>query len=244
MDVRCPVRFALPALLIASLAGCGATSEGGDPETVTVTEAAQATTSSFSKPKPLSPGEQAEGTVRHYYRAIDAARYAEAWALLSPVLQSELGGFASWRDGYETTISTRVYGVNVIEAAEDLALVELDIESTDIDECGTNVEQTFSGTWSLTKEGGRFRATSFDVEKISGGEPVLDPSSCEPEEGAGEYIPYEEQEASGCDPNYTGCVPESAFDVDCDEVGEEVEVIGTDVYGLDLEEDGFACETY
>jgi hypothetical protein len=244
MRARCPVQFALPTLLLALLAGCGASSEDGAPETVTVTEAEPAAKSSVSKPKPLAPAEQAEATVRNYYRAIDAARYAEAWALLSPGLQSELGGFASWRDGYETTISTSAYGVNAIEAAGDSALVKLDIESTDIDECGTNVEQTFSGTWSLAKEGGRFRATSFDVEKISGGEPVLDSNSCGPEEESGEYVPYEEEEASGCDPNYTGCVPESAFDVDCDEVGEEVEVIGTDVYGLDLEEDGFACETY
>ena len=48
--------------------------------------------------------------------------------------------------------------------------------------------------------------------------------------------------SAGCDPNYTGCVPDTGYDVDCAEVDGPVEVIGVDVDGLDGDGDGVACE--
>jgi resuscitation-promoting factor RpfB len=60
----------------------------------------------------------------------------------------------------------------------------------------------------------------------------------------------ESQPAGNCDPNYTGdCVP-IASDVDCSSgtgngpayVDGPVEVVGTDVYGLDRDNDGIGCE--
>jgi hypothetical protein len=60
----------------------------------------------------------------------------------------------------------------------------------------------------------------------------------------------ESQPAGNCDPNYTGdCVP-IASDVDCSRgsgngpayVDGPVEVVGTDIYGLDRDNDGIGCE--
>jgi hypothetical protein len=59
----------------------------------------------------------------------------------------------------------------------------------------------------------------------------------------------EQTESSGCDPNYSGCVP-IASDVDCsggsgngpEYVAGPVEVIGSDIYGLDRDHDGIGCE--
>lgn len=60
----------------------------------------------------------------------------------------------------------------------------------------------------------------------------------------------EEQEESGCDPNYSGgCVP-IASDVDCsggsgngpEYVRGPVTVVGDDVYDLDRDNDGLGCE--
>lgn len=56
-------------------------------------------------------------------------------------------------------------------------------------------------------------------------------------------------DASGCDPNYGGCVPVAA-DVDCAGgtgdgpayVEGPVEVVGSDIYGLDPEGDGVGCD--
>jgi hypothetical protein len=228
--------FALALVVgISALSGCG-----GSKDVVTVTEES---TTVVREQAPVetasSNAERAEQTVRDYYGAINDGAYNHAWSLLAPPLQEELGGFTAWRDGYETTIETVPSEIDAIEASAAGALVSLRLSSTDLDECGDNVEQTFSGTWSL-EGGGRYLASGFDIEKTGGGTPVFDPSECsyeaEPEAGSsGE---------AGCDPNYTGCVPISAYDVDCDEVGEEVEVVGEDIYGLDLEEDGYACESY
>ncbi len=53
----------------------------------------------------------------------------------------------------------------------------------------------------------------------------------------------------GCDPNYSGCVPVGAVDVDCaggtgdgPEYTGHVTVKGTDIHGLDADGDGDACE--
>jgi|SRR5215210_3900032 len=47
---------------------------------------------------------------------------------------------------------------------------------------------------------------------------------------------------SGCDSNYTGCVPSGQGDVDCADVNGPVQVIGDEIYGLDRDGDGQACE--
>lgn len=57
------------------------------------------------------------------------------------------------------------------------------------------------------------------------------------------------QPTSSCDPNYSGCVP-IASDVDCADgsgdgpayVRGPIRVIGHDKYGLDRDNDGWACE--
>jgi hypothetical protein len=63
----------------------------------------------------------------------------------------------------------------------------------------------------------------------------------EVEEAAEEELEFEE-ESSGCDPNYSGCVPVYPPDVDCAEVGESVSSYGTDPHGLDADGDGIGCE--
>ena len=63
----------------------------------------------------------------------------------------------------------------------------------------------------------------------------------EAEEVEEEELEFEE-ESSGCDPNYSGCVPVYPPDVDCAEVGESVSSYGTDPHGLDADGDGIGCE--
>jgi uncharacterized protein YabE (DUF348 family) len=64
-----------------------------------------------------------------------------------------------------------------------------------------------------------------------------------------EVIAVGTKAASSCDPNYSGCVPISS-DVDClggsgngpAYVRGPVRVIGSDIYGLDSDNDGTGCE--
>jgi hypothetical protein len=61
--------------------------------------------------------------------------------------------------------------------------------------------------------------------------------------------PVVSSSAQNCDPNYSGCVP-IASDVDCAGgsgdgpayVTGPIRVIGTDIYDLDGDSDGIACE--
>lgn len=53
---------------------------------------------------------------------------------------------------------------------------------------------------------------------------------------------FEEESPSGCDPNYSGCVPTYPPDVDCAEVGGTVASYGSDPHGLDADGDGSGCE--
>lgn len=58
--------------------------------------------------------------------------------------------------------------------------------------------------------------------------------------------PASEEPSSNCDPNYAGaCVPPYPPDVDCDDVGTSVTIVGNDPHGLDgNDNDGLGCESY
>ena len=47
-----------------------------------------------------------------------------------------------------------------------------------------------------------------------------------------------------CNPNYSGCVPNVSYDLDCPDVGFQVQVLGYDQYRLDGNKDGWGCEAY
>ncbi len=48
----------------------------------------------------------------------------------------------------------------------------------------------------------------------------------------------------GCDPNYTPCVPNVSYDLDCGDIGHSVTVIGYDRHNFDRDGDGYGCESY
>ncbi|MGN6588315.1 MAG: hypothetical protein ACTHKT_12745 [Solirubrobacterales bacterium] len=72
----------------------------------------------------------------------------------------------------------------------------------------------------------------------------------EAEKAAAEEAAVEEEEASECDPNYSGaCLDPYASDYDCEggsgngpEYTGTVTVVGEDHYGLDADGDGIGCE--
>lgn len=74
-----------------------------------------------------------------------------------------------------------------------------------------------------------------------------DPSRLETLVGASEPVEGNPEDApSGeCDVNYEGaCVPADVGDVDCTEILEtDFDVVGVDVYGLDGDGDGIACQS-
>lgn len=49
---------------------------------------------------------------------------------------------------------------------------------------------------------------------------------------------------SNCDPNYSPCIPNVSYDLDCGDVRKKVQVIGTDRHRFDRDGDGYGCESY
>ncbi|MDP8927949.1 MAG: PASTA domain-containing protein [Actinomycetota bacterium] len=53
----------------------------------------------------------------------------------------------------------------------------------------------------------------------------------------------ESASSSGCDSNYQGtCVPVVSYDLNCDDIGGSVTVVGSDPHGFDADGDGSGCE--
>lgn len=50
----------------------------------------------------------------------------------------------------------------------------------------------------------------------------------------------------GCDPNYSGCVPQSSVDLDCADIRKlglaPIRIIGVDIHRLDQDGNGYGCE--
>lgn len=59
--------------------------------------------------------------------------------------------------------------------------------------------------------------------------------------GIGYFFHHQTHHLVACDTNYSGCVPVKS-DVDCADIATPVKVIRTDVYALDRDGDGKACE--
>lgn len=76
----------------------------------------------------------------------------------------------------------------------------------------------------------------------SGGATTATAPPAVPTEEAAASEPPPPPLSTGCDPNYTGCVPPYPPDVDCSDVGESVLVLGSDPHGLDRDDDGVGCE--
>lgn len=111
----------------------------------------------------------------------------------------------------------------------------LDKGDTQIQTTGVNGTKTITYTITLTDGVETNRVSKEAVTSEPTNEVVL----------VGTYV----APASNCDPNYSGCVP-IASDVDCAGgsgngpayTSGPVQVIGTDIYGLDRDGDGWGCE--
>lgn len=48
--------------------------------------------------------------------------------------------------------------------------------------------------------------------------------------------------SNNCDPNYSPCIPNVSYDLDCGDISGSVRVIGTDRHRFDRDGDGYGCE--
>jgi hypothetical protein len=112
----------------------------------------------------------ARNFVRDYYAALDARKFAVAWHMLSPEVQSRFGSFAGWKQGYASTTSHTPGGVTVTPLGAG-ATVGLTLRAGDRGACGKTVERRFAVTWRLARTDAGWRATAASARKLSGPEP-------------------------------------------------------------------------
>jgi hypothetical protein len=102
--------------------------------------------------------------VRAYYAALDAGRFARAWARLTPAVRARFGGFDHWRAGYATTLD------HVVDAVQTQAggVVRVTLTATDRTPCGGTTTRQFAVTWQLHAG----RATALSAAKLAGQDPA------------------------------------------------------------------------
>ncbi len=155
-----------------------------------------------------------------------------------------------------TPAPTPVKTTQVAETSEPIAFNKTSYEDADMD-AGTNVVVTSGapGTkvskWEITLIDGVETARALISETVTVA-PVDEVTAIGTRQAPPAAAPAEPapDEGGGCDPNYAGaCVP-IASDVDCAGgsgngpayVAGPVQVVGTDIYGLDRDGNGIGCE--
>jgi len=101
----------------------------------------------------------------------------------------------------------------------------------------------YSSIWWIPSTWNWFNGDGFvmSVDKTSSSSSSPDsPRYSAPSSSSNSYDSPEED----CNENYSPCIENSYYDLDCADVGQEVEVIGDDEYGLDRDNDGWGCESY
>jgi hypothetical protein len=239
MGVRVVRRGVCLAVTVLAL---GATGCASDEEKTTIAEPV----SEVGKPPaPESPRLdllQAQRAVSSYYSAVDNYSYATAWRYLGRGPRVENEGFVNWRAGYETMLETDLRDATPSRTGPRSASVRVVLDTVDQDGCGSEIEQTFSGTWTVELIDGLTTLTDANIDKVGGADPDV---SCAPE-------PDPAPASSGsCHPSYEGaCLDSNSYDYDCaagsgdgpDYVDGPIAVVGDDPYGLDSDYDGTACE--
>lgn len=106
-----------------------------------------------AEPPPVPQADSAKRFVRDYYADLNAQRFDEAWAQLSPAVQANLGPYARWKAGYGTTISSTPRDFAVDGTTVTHTLVARDQ--------GCDRTRLFRVTWQLQRNGDDWTVTGL-----------------------------------------------------------------------------------
>jgi hypothetical protein len=130
-------------------------------------------------PSAASLRASAKRYVTRFYESINIDDYGAAWKRMPPASRSHAGSFAVWKAGYRQTVSSDATDVSATMLGQTSGTVRLTLRATDLDACADEVHQRFAVTWTLTRTGGRWAASSISSTKVSGRAPATDAISCE-----------------------------------------------------------------
>jgi hypothetical protein len=104
--------------------------------------------------------------VTAYYAALDARRFRAAWHVLRPPVRALFGGFAAWRAGFASTVSSRPAAIRVARSGRR-ALVTLVLLAADRSPGGL-VRRRFSVRWSLRAARRGWAADAVSAAPLAG----------------------------------------------------------------------------
>jgi hypothetical protein len=125
-----------------------ASSSTTQPATTTGDGAAPAPSSAATARTP-------EGAVQSFYELAAAHRYEDAWALASPSLRSQLGGFGAFRSQFSSVRSIRFERADTVKRGGSAATVAIATTATHtnrVDHCTGTAETTAGadGAWQVS----------------------------------------------------------------------------------------------
>lgn len=144
-----------------------------------------------------------------------------------------------------------------IEAARPVVKTETKVEAVPFESTERNDGTIPAGEKRLSVAGvAGERTITYDVTYVKGKETTRTEAKSEVTKAPvaqvtlnGTYVkpvpaPAPRAAASSCDPNYSGCVPNVSYDLDCGDIGFSVRVLGSDKHKFDRDRDGYGCESY
>jgi hypothetical protein len=145
-----------PAEARASTAGEEAPSSAAADDATSGAAAGDATSSAAAEA--TSPAR----AVRAYYRALDRRDFGDAWRALVPGVHESFGGFAHWRAGFATTLSSTPSALRVTVVGDGAAVAHV-LTARDSADCGVLVRR-FSVQWRLRRTRHGWRAVSLTAQ--------------------------------------------------------------------------------
>jgi hypothetical protein len=111
----------------------------------------------------------AAALVSAYYAALNARRFRAAWAMLAPAVRSSFGGFAHWRNGYASTVSSTPLRLAVSARRGGAFAVRHVLVARDRAACGTQVRR-YAVAWRIARRpAGRWLVSSLTAVALPRG---------------------------------------------------------------------------
>ena len=139
--------------------------KSGNVPSVTATK--NTATKKTSEPADNQQGAITEFTILPaFHQAITSKQYRTAYNYLGPEMQSYIGGYDKFVNGYTTTISSKVRDMNVVSSDSNSVVIEYILEAKDRIN-GEIVEQRFKGKATMKKINSNWRIVDNTAKKIS-----------------------------------------------------------------------------
>ena len=122
-------------------------------------------------PAPSIPDSDPAATLATYFDDLAAGDEEAAWALLSPSVREQFGGYETWSAGLEQRLSSTLAAADPAGGPEDEPAFEVEVDTVERAPCEVTAERTFTGSWSLEPDPadpGSWRIASAEQTLVAG----------------------------------------------------------------------------